>query len=57
MHEAMVKAHYGINKSAGAVGRPTTLLQYQSQVEQLEIEFFDAFTLAAVYLTNHKKTS
>jgi hypothetical protein len=50
MHAATVKAHYGINMRAGAVGGPRTQAEYQSEVKSLEMDFFNAFTLAQIYL-------
>jgi len=50
MHEATVKAHYGINMRAAATSLPASLDEYRTTVEALERDFFEAFSLAAVYL-------
>jgi hypothetical protein len=50
LHRALVESHYALNLRAEAA-RPQTLADFQKQVEGPREGFFDALTIAEIYLT------
>jgi hypothetical protein len=49
LHTALVRTHFELNLRAN-MGRPATLADYKEQVEAKERNYFDAMTVAEIYM-------